>query len=68
MPMNALIPHNVELTLAALAEHNPADEVGVKPVDFQSFIVAVKQLGVFRAMLNEPPPDRARPTTTREEP
>lgn len=33
----------------------------VKPVDFQSFITAVKQLGVFWAMLNEPPPGSARP-------
>lgn len=28
----------------------------VKPVDFQAFLAAVKQLGVFWAMLNEPPP------------
>lgn len=28
----------------------------VKPVNFQDFIVAVKQLGVFWALLNEPPP------------
>lgn len=28
----------------------------VKPVDFQAFLEAVKQLGVFWAMLNEPPP------------
>ena len=61
MPMNAPIPHNVEFTLAALAEHNLADEAGVKPVDFQSFIPAVKQLGVFWAMLNEPPPGSTRP-------
>lgn len=33
----------------------------VKPVDFQSFISAVKQLGVFWAMLNEPPPGSTRP-------
>ncbi|HTB80095.1 MAG TPA: response regulator [Opitutaceae bacterium] len=35
----------------------------VKPVDFQAFLAAVKQLGVFWAMLNEPPPgvlERAR--------
>jgi CheY-like chemotaxis protein len=27
----------------------------VKPVDFQSFIAAVEQLGVFWALINEPP-------------
>jgi len=34
----------------------------VKPVDFQGFIEAVKRLGVFWAMLNEPPPGSARPS------
>jgi len=28
----------------------------VKPVDFQKFIEAVKQLGAFWALINEPPP------------
>lgn len=28
----------------------------VKPVDFQQFVNAVKQVGVFWAVLNEPPP------------
>jgi len=28
----------------------------VKPVDFHQFIEAVKQLGVFWALINEPPP------------
>jgi len=28
----------------------------VKPVDFESFLQAVKQLGVFWAVINEPPP------------
>ncbi len=28
----------------------------VKPVDFKQFVIAVSQLGVFWAVLNEPPP------------
>jgi CheY-like chemotaxis protein len=28
----------------------------VKPVDFQQFVQAVKELGVFWAVINEPPP------------
>ena|SRR2546428_3867102 len=28
----------------------------VKPIDFRDFIVAVKELGVFWALINEPPP------------
>ena len=28
----------------------------VKPVDFSEFVEAVKQLGAFWAVLNEPPP------------
>jgi DNA-binding response OmpR family regulator len=28
----------------------------VKPVDFHAFVNAVKDLGVFWAMINEPPP------------
>jgi CheY-like chemotaxis protein len=30
----------------------------VKPVDFAEFIEAVRQIGVFWAIVNEPPPDR----------
>jgi two-component system response regulator len=28
----------------------------VKPVDFQKFVESVKQLGIFWAVINEPPP------------
>ena len=35
----------------------------VKPVDFGDFIKAVKQLGVFWAAVNEPPPSCARMAT-----
>jgi len=37
----------------------------VKPVDFREFIDAVKNLGVFWALLNEPPPGSARRPSTR---
>jgi CheY-like chemotaxis protein len=33
----------------------------VKPVDFREFIDAVRELGVFWAVLNEPPPGSLRP-------
>jgi DNA-binding NarL/FixJ family response regulator len=32
----------------------------VKPVDFHEFINAVKELGVFWAIINEPPPGSVR--------
>lgn len=32
----------------------------VKPVEFESFMTAVKQIGVFWALINEPPPDMLR--------
>jgi CheY-like chemotaxis protein len=35
----------------------------VKPVDFGEFVTAVKQLGVFWAAVNEPPPHTARAET-----
>jgi DNA-binding NarL/FixJ family response regulator len=31
----------------------------VKPVDFQQFVDAVRQIGVFWAVVNEPPPRTA---------
>ncbi len=33
----------------------------VKPVDFRGFIDAVRQLGAFWAIVNEPPPGAAQP-------
>lgn len=33
----------------------------VKPVDFQKFVEAVKQVGAFWALLNEPPPSKMPP-------
>jgi response regulator RpfG family c-di-GMP phosphodiesterase len=35
----------------------------VKPVDFTEFVKAVKQLGVFWAVVNEPPPHPGREET-----
>jgi CheY-like chemotaxis protein len=32
----------------------------VKPVDFHEFVNAVKELGIFWAVINEPPPDSVR--------
>ena len=34
----------------------------VKPVDFSEFMKAVKQLGIFWAVVNEPPPDPEKTT------
>lgn len=34
----------------------------VKPVDFQAFMLAVKNIGIFWAMYNEPPPGSVRIT------
>jgi hypothetical protein len=28
----------------------------VKPIDFHDFVVAVKEIGLFWAVINEPPP------------
>jgi CheY-like chemotaxis protein len=33
----------------------------VKPVDFAEFVAAIKTLGVFWALINEPPPRRDQP-------
>jgi CheY-like chemotaxis protein len=38
-----------------------ANSYVVKPVDFEEFISAISKLGVFWALLNEPPPGRDLP-------
>jgi CheY-like chemotaxis protein len=38
---------------------NGANAYVVKPVDFDEFITAISKLGVFWALLNEPPPRRS---------
>jgi len=35
----------------------------VKPVGFKEFIQAIQELGIFWAVLNEPPPGSFRPKT-----
>jgi CheY-like chemotaxis protein len=37
----------------------------VKPVDFQEFLAVIGELGVFWALLNEPPPGSAKPSAVR---
>jgi CheY-like chemotaxis protein len=37
---------------------NGANSYVVKPVDFEEFITAISKLGVFWALLNEPPPGK----------
>ena len=37
----------------------------VKPVEFHQFLKAVKELGVFWGMINEPPPEGASRVTSR---
>ena len=45
-------PKDVELTLTALG----VNAYVVKPVDFREFVSAIKELGVFWAIINEAPP------------
>jgi CheY-like chemotaxis protein len=40
---------------------NGANSYVVKPVDFDEFITAISKLGVFWALLNEPPPGSKAP-------
>jgi CheY-like chemotaxis protein len=35
----------------------------VKPIDFRQFVLAIKQLGLFWAVLNEPPPGTIKKTS-----
>jgi CheY-like chemotaxis protein len=48
--------NDVELTLAALGEHHLAHEVVV----VKDGVEAIKNLGLFWAVLNEPPPGGVR--------
>jgi CheY-like chemotaxis protein len=55
IPVVMLTSSREEPDLAA-AYSLGANAYVVKPVDFQQFVEAVKRLGVFWAVLNEPPP------------
>jgi light-regulated signal transduction histidine kinase (bacteriophytochrome) len=36
-------------------------EESLKPVDFKEFVEAIQELGIFWALLNEPPPGSLKP-------
>lgn len=55
LPVVMLTSSKEEPDLAACYELG-ANAYVVKPVDFQQFVSAVKQVGVFWAVLNQPPP------------
>lgn len=38
----------------------------VKPIDFQDFVAAVKEIGLFWAVINEPPPQNYQATASSE--
>lgn len=60
LPVVMLTSSKEEPDLAACYELG-ANAYVVKPVDFQQFVDAVKQVGAFWAVLNEPPPGESRP-------
>ncbi|MES1166770.1 MAG: response regulator [Pseudomonadota bacterium] len=60
IPVVMLTSSNEEPDLAACYALG-ANAYVVKPVDFQQFIDAVKQVGAFWAVLNEPPPGSTSP-------
>jgi hypothetical protein len=52
---------DLELTLVALERSQLANNANVvKPVEFNAFVAAIADLGVFWAVLNEPPPGSTR--------
>ena len=57
MPVVMLTSSREEQDLIASYELGVNSYV-VKPVDFAEFMEAVRQIGVFWAIVNEPPPDR----------
>jgi CheY-like chemotaxis protein len=59
IPVVMLTSSREEMDLAKSYELG-ANAYVVKPIDFPSFIDAVKQLGIFWAIHNQPPPDSVR--------
>jgi CheY-like chemotaxis protein len=55
IPVVMLTSSNEEKDLVETYQLN-ANAYVVKPVDFQQFVQAVKELGLFWAVINEPPP------------
>jgi CheY-like chemotaxis protein len=59
IPVVVLTSSREALDLQGFYQHG-ANAYVVKPVDFTDFIKAVKQLGIFWAAINEPPPQTGR--------
>ena len=57
LPVVVLTSSREERDLAESYRHS-ANAYVVKPVDFPEFVEAVRRLGIFWALVNEPPPDR----------
>jgi CheY-like chemotaxis protein len=60
IPVVILTSSNKEADMARSYQLG-ANSYVVKPVDFQQFADAIRQLGTFWAVVNEPPQPRARP-------
>jgi len=58
MPVVILTSSNQEMDVARSYEVG-ANSYVRKPVEFEQFMDAVHQLGLYWALLNEPPPDRS---------
>ena len=59
LPVVMLTSSREEPDLAASYQLG-ANAYVVKPVDFREFLDAIRELGIFWAVLNEPPPDASR--------
>src|SRR5713226_5431566 len=50
----------VVILTSSIEDHDRIDGYGLKPVNFNEFIEAVRQLGLYWLLLNEPPPATGR--------